>query len=386
MSVKIYKILPLMVVVSGTAYGGVDADIFGSYENVLSAQYIDDLNVLDLNNLMVSVHGNLGQYSFLRADAEASLPFGAVQANLLDFLPDSLAETVPDSLRPMYAYRLEPSFRISNAYASLSWDRFTVRLGKQPLSWGTGYVWNPTEIIAPKLAYDPSYRRDGENAMKFAFAWRYGGGVEVMGILRGEIDSTMAVARLKENLFGFDVAAVSAWLWDTTITPGTSRNRILVGGQFAGEIGNIGLWAEGGYNIYEEDSLSYAEVAAGIDHTFTFRTHVMVEYLYYGRGFESADDYTFTGWLERAAGARKALGRHQIYLGADQTIISFHLVGMGAIINPVDLSGMVLPRISLNLADNLDLSLFGFISLGEDDTEFGAVNINGGILRLSGYF
>jgi hypothetical protein len=376
----------LAVLVSGTAYGGVEAEIFGSYENVLSLQYIDDLRVLDLNNLVFSVHGSLGEYSFLRADAEASLPFGAVEANFLDYLPDSLAETVPDSMRPLYAYRLEPPFRISNAYASLPRDRFTERLGKQPLAWGTGYVWNPTEIIAPKLAYDPSYRRDGENTLKLAYSWRYGGGAEVMGILRGDIDTTMALARLKENLFGFDVAAIGAWLWDTTITPGITQSRILTGGQFAGEIANIGLWAEGGYNFYEEDSLSYAELAAGIDHTFTFRTHVMVEYLYYGRGFEETDEYSFSAWIERGSGLRKAMGRHLLYLGADQTVISYHSVGIAAIINPVDVSGMVLPRISLNLTDNLDLTAFGFVSFGKEDTEFGAAKINGGILRLSGYF
>jgi len=211
----------------------------------------------------------------------------------------------------------------------------------------------------------------------------------VIGVLRGVTgrpDSIMAVARLKENILGFDISAIGAWLWDTTITPGITQRRILAGGQFAGEILNVGLWAEGGYNIYKEDSLSHAEFVVGADHTFTFRTHVMAEYLYYGRGFDAEADYTFAEWLERASGQRKAMGRHLLYLGADQTIISFHNVGISAIVNPVDGSGIVIPRLTLSLSDNLDASLFGFYSFGKKDSEFGAAPVKGGILRLTGYF
>lgn len=383
---KMYRLLLILGLV-GVVYGQVD--INGQYENVLSVQYVEDWNILDLNNLLFSLEGDLGSSSFLHADAEASLPFGSVEVNLLDFVPDSLADMIPDSLQGMYEYRLEPSFRISNAYLSISWKRLVARLGKQPLAWGTGYVWNPTEIVTPKLAYDPSYRRDGENALKLAASWGSGGGAEVIGMLRGvtgRTDSIMAVARLKENILGFDISAIGAWLWDTTITPGITQRQILAGGQFAGEILNIGLWAEGGYNTYQEDSLSYAEFVVGADHTFTFRTHVMAEYLYYGRGFDAEADYTFAEWLERASGLRKAMGRHLLYLGANQTIISFHNIGVSAIMSPVDGSGIVIPRLTLSLSDNLDASLFGFYSFGKENSEFGAAPVNGGILRLTGYF
>jgi hypothetical protein len=382
--VKTCRIVGLMLIFAGVGFGQVE--IGGSYENVLNVQYIDDWSILDLNNLVFSVEGALGGSSFLHADAEASLPFGTVQMNVLDYIPDSLVDLIPDSLRWMYGDTLKPSFRISNAYMSISWNKLTMRIGKQPLAWGTGYVWNPTEVIAPKLVYDPSYRRDGENALKVAYSWRYGGGAEAIGLLRGTPDSTMAVGRIKENVLGFDLAAIGAWLWDTTITPGTTQQRILAGGQFAGEVANIGLWAEGCYNLYEEDSLSHPEIVAGIDHTFTFRTHVMAEYLYYGRGFEDVDDYTLAGWVERTSGARKTMGQHLMYVGADQTIISFHSVGLGAIINLTDASGIIIPRLTLSLGDNLDASLYGFISFGDEHSEYGGAPIQGGILRLTGYF
>jgi hypothetical protein len=381
-----YRLLLILGLV-GVSYGQVE--ISGSYENILNVQHVKDWAILDLNNLLFSVEGDLGSSSFLHADAEASLPFGAVEVNVLDFMPDSLAELIPDSLRYLYDYKLEPSFRISNAYLSISWKNLAVRLGKQPLAWGTGYVWNPTEVVTPKLAYDPNYRRDGINSLKLSYYWRYGGGAEVIGMLRGVTgtpDSIMAVARLKENILGFDMSAIGGWLWDTTVTPGTAQSRILAGGQFAGEIANIGLWAEGGYNIYKEDSLSYPEIVVGADHTFTFRTHVMAEYLYYGRGFDGEADYTFAGWLQRASGQRKAMGRHLLYLGADQTIISFHNIGISAIMSPVDGSGIVIPRLTLSLSDNLDASLFGFYSFGKKDSEFGAAPVKGVILRLTGYF
>lgn len=380
---KMYR-LGFILGLVGAIYGQVE--INGQYENVLSIQYVEDWGILDINNLVFSLEGDLGPSSFLHADAEASLPFGSVEMNLLDYLPDSTADAVPDSLKPIYQYRIEPGFRISNAYMSISWKRLVLRLGKQPLAWGTGYVWNPTEIIAPKLAYDPSFRRDGENALKASYTWGYGGGIEAIGVLRSRPDSTMAIVRLKENLLGFDLAGIGAWLWDTIVTPGTTRNRILAGGQLAGEIGNIGVWAEGCYNIYKEDTLSYPEFVIGADHTFTFRTHVMAEYLYYGPGAESSEEYTFSCWLERAAGQRKAMGQHLVYLGADQTIISFHNIGVAAVVNIGDLSGMIIPRLNLSLSDYLDASVFGFISFGNEKSEFGAAKVQGGIVRLTGYF
>jgi hypothetical protein len=385
--VKIRRIAIISLTIS--TLGVAQTEFSGLYENVLSVQHLDEVSILDMNAVVFSVDAGLGELSFLHADAEADFPFGSVEVDIFDYIPDSLAEIIealPDSLQPAHQYRIEPSFRISNAYMALVKNRLSVRIGKQPLAWGTGYVWNPTEIIAPKLAYDPSYRRDGEASLKISYSWRQAGGIEAIGLLRGTPDSTMFVGRLKENFFGVDIAAIGAHLWDTTITPGTTQRRTLLGGQLAGEIVNVGFWAEAGYNLYEEDSLSYAEIAAGIDHTFTFRTHVMAEYLYYGRGFESGDDYTFNAWLERAGALRKAMGQHLIYLGANQTIISFHSVGLSAIINPRDASGMIIPSLNISLGDNMDASVFGFISFGDENSEFGAAAVNGGILRLTGYF
>ncbi|MBN2380083.1 hypothetical protein JXM67_09815 [candidate division WOR-3 bacterium] len=381
---KTSRITCLTLVLASLCLG--QTALSGLYENVFSVQRLDEVSILDMNGVVLSVDAGLGELSFLHVDAEANLPFGAVQANLLDFVPDSLADLIPDSMRIAYDYRLKPGFKISNAYMALVKNRLSVRIGKQPLAWGTGYVWNPTEIIAPKLAYDPSYRRDGEASLKIVYSWRQAGGIEAIGLLRGTPDSTMFVGRLKENLFGVDIAAIGAHLWDTTIIPGTTQRRTLLGGQLAGEIVNVGFWAEAGYNLYEEDSLSYVEIAAGIDHTFTFRTHVMAEYLYYGRGFESADEYTFKAWIERAGALRKAMGRHLVYLGANQTIISFHSVGLSAIINPQDVSGMIIPSLNISLGDNIDASIFGFISFGSEGSEFGGAAINGGVLRLTGYF
>ncbi|MBD3286615.1 hypothetical protein GF359_08520, partial [candidate division WOR-3 bacterium] len=243
---KICKIIAVILALSTAGFG--QTEFTGLYENVLTGMYSNDLSLLDLNAVVLSVDADLGGLSFLHADAEANLPFGSVDANNLDYVPDSLADLIPDSMRSAYGYRLEPSFRISNAYMAYVKGRLSIRVGKQPLAWGTGYVWNPTEIIAPKLAYDPSYRRDGEASLKIAYSWRQTGGAEAIGLLRGAPDSTMFIGRLKENFFGVDVAAIGAHLWDTTITPGTTQRRTLLGGQVAGEIVNVGFWAEGGYN------------------------------------------------------------------------------------------------------------------------------------------
>jgi hypothetical protein len=125
--VKTYKLVGLMLISAGVGFGQVE--IGGLYENVLNVQYIDDWSILDLNNLVFSVDEALGGSSFLHADAEASLPFGALYINVLDYIPDSLTDMYGWASSPWHGVpatcgtlprSLPPSFSMTQAIAGMA--------------------------------------------------------------------------------------------------------------------------------------------------------------------------------------------------------------------------------------------------------------------------
>ncbi len=93
---KTSRFVVLFGLLCGCALGKVEADLYGSYENVLSVQHVKKWTILDLNNLVFSAEGKLGAESFVHADAEATHPFGAVKGNLLDYITETIYRMVPD--------------------------------------------------------------------------------------------------------------------------------------------------------------------------------------------------------------------------------------------------------------------------------------------------
>jgi len=55
---------------------------------------------------------------------------------------------------------------LDNAYLKLSLKAFDLTVGKQQISLGTGYVWNPTDVFNIKDPLDPTYEQPGHNALR----------------------------------------------------------------------------------------------------------------------------------------------------------------------------------------------------------------------------
>jgi len=63
---------------------------------------------------------------------------------------------------------------IEYAYAAVSDGPFTASFGKQRVRWGTGYMWNPSDVLQlPKNALDPEYGVEGTYSGKFEYAGEF---------------------------------------------------------------------------------------------------------------------------------------------------------------------------------------------------------------------
>jgi hypothetical protein len=55
---------------------------------------------------------------------------------------------------------------LDNIYLRTSFQLFDFTIGKQPISLGTGYAWNPLDIFNRKDLIDPTYEQAGINALR----------------------------------------------------------------------------------------------------------------------------------------------------------------------------------------------------------------------------
>ena len=75
-----------------------------------------------------------------------------------------LTEFMPERFHPMAALeppiKFEHRYALDNAFLTFYLSPIMVRLGKQQIPWGTGYVWNPTNIFHPVSSKRMNLARD----------------------------------------------------------------------------------------------------------------------------------------------------------------------------------------------------------------------------------
>jgi hypothetical protein len=111
---------------------------------------------------------------------------------------------------------------------------------------------------------------------------------------------------------------------------------------------------------------------------------LLVEGYFNGRG-RSGDPYAAAAWLARLAGDRRSLGRFVVFASASRPFGELWRVSLGALANPGDGSAALVPSVSHEFAENVELRAQGVVSLGRDGAEFGSGGV-GGSVRGRVYF
>jgi hypothetical protein len=186
---------------------------------------------------------------------------------------------------------------------------------------------------------------------------------------------------------GFDVSALAAAVYEQpAVIPGAvagaPSRRLVFGGDLSGEVLGLGVWAEGTWNDFAGDR--WAEATLGGNYTLPDRTLLLVEGYFNGRG-RWGDPYPAAAWLARLAGERRSLGRFVAYVAADRPVSEVWRLGLGALVNPGDGSAALVPSVSWEFAENVELIANGLVSIGADGTEYGRGGV-GGFVRARVYF
>ena len=366
------------------------ADIFGYYEG----QYFG----FKLNHEFSQVQSNklrvdLEQYPSDQVKFGANFNFvnhnGTNVFNVLDYLPaDVTSEVDPDNWDD-YQFAYRDTIFLDNAYLRLSFAKFDLTVGRQQISYGTGYAFNPADVLNIKDALDPTYEQPGKNGIRIdvPLSNRYGlTGVYSPG---DDWDNTIRMLRFKGGAGHFDYSLTGAMLeWtenDYLNFEAVSTKRAMAGFDCAGELLGVGVWFEAAYNALENGS-DYSELVAGTDYTFESGFYTMAEYYFNGLGKDDADDYVFNDWMRYLAGEIRSLGQHNLFIYGDYPVSDFVRLGTSVILSASDKSFAAVPLLTYSIFQDVDLTVFGNIYGGEAGGAFSEESGTGGMARLRVYF
>lgn len=242
-------------------------------------------------------------------------------------------------------------------------DRLDVILGRQPVSWGSGKIVNPTDILAPYAftELDTEYRI-GVDAVRFRYAMGAMSELDAGMVLGpdGDLDESAVYLRGKTYVGSTDISALVMRF----------RRHRMVGLDITRAFGGTGAWLEAALvsPACYSDGLpqdNYIRLTAGLDRQLTPRLYAYLEYHLNTAGSSDADGYAFLADDPAYRdGSVYLLGRH--YLG---TGFSFQLTGLTTV------NGLVLTNLSdgsafgslnmeYNVARNLYLSAGMYLNRG----------------------
>jgi len=284
---------------------------------------------------------------------------------------------------------------VERLYVDWTGERVDIRAGRQAVNWGSGLVFNPTDVYSEVVASEPWRERTGVNAVRVSVSpnesW------QVLGLLTADDDLSpfedpdefpafeelplSGAAKLTLRKFAVDWSAVGVYRPD---------GPWFAGADIRGTLG-VGYWVEGGWHG-DQDAVNPegVEVVAGIDYSFPVldRLYVAAEYRYDGTGEADPDAYDYglrsgssvelpfacpfstTGVNidpdEEQPLPRTTLGQHYVDAIVSVKFLDDWSVGTTAIVNVQDGTGLLVPDVSRTFGERWVVHVGAQIPLGED--------------------
>jgi hypothetical protein len=252
---------------------------------------------------------------------------------------------------------------------TVSWygNRISVVAGRQRVAWGTGFVWNPTDLLNPLAP--TAIERTEKGAVDAVFVTLPTGALSAVEVVAAPVRDSgrhRYAARYRGHTGEYD--------W--TVMAGRFAEDWAFGVDFAGYVRNSALRGEA--------ALRGGALRAVInaDYTFGSGLYVLVEAYHNGAGAQSRTRYSS---VDLQAATFTGLARW--YTAASTAYPVSPLVSASGYVlaNLVDGSMLLGPGIQWSVSENLTatLGVYGFV--GRPDSEYGSLSTTG-FLQLQAYF
>ena len=255
-------------------------------------------------------------------------------------------------------------------------DDFQVTVGRQRISWGTCWVWNPTDLFNPLEVLDFDYEeRPATDAIRVQY---YTGPVTKI-----EVSYKPANNPYDQILAG--LFSLNKWDYDFNFIGGMKYKRWLAGFSWAGDIYGAGFRGEVlvsqspdstdsifPYQQYPQLNISsdkpISSLAISGDYTFPNTFYIHTELLYNNIGVTAN---TLLYQPEASSLGLLTAARWSIFQEFAYDITPLLRGTLFGIYNPNDKSYVIVPSLSYSVITNLDLYFVAFFFEGAPLTEYG---------------
>jgi len=357
-------------------HADAQVDISGYYENTLQVEYGDETDelLLDTSKLRLDFEAGRGEDELLfTGNIKGIARHTAAKLDVSAYLPQTVAAELESvGIGTIWPFPKDRIY-IDNAYLEWNTGGIRFRAGKQQLSWGPGYSFNPTDLFHRKDILDPTYEKEGVTAFRIDCFWGVGGQFSAIAVPGNDWESGGYAVRLGTHIsnIGYDVALTLHQVQDTlTVDPVSftvrEQKRQAVGFETSGTLLGLGIWFEGNYNNMESED-NFIRFISGIDYTFLSGLNVKLEGLYNGRG-EAETPYDSNQWLSYIMNGEPLTDfQGMVAVSKDITeLMTGSIYGFGC----SDGSYLINPRIDYSIAQNADLTLYGGLTFGDDQGQF----------------
>ncbi len=238
-----------------------------------------------------------------------------------------------------------------------SWGN--VILGRQRISWGTGRIWNPTDLFNPI------------NPTSFYKIEKDGADLLSSKIFLGDFTDLNLVFNPQENFsesnYGFRFRT-NFDEYDFSLSGGRFDGKSVLGADFAGNLNEAGVRGEGIYYFKNENNpQAFLKFILGIDYQFTSKFYALAEYHYNGEGKLKRQEYEFGRLFkgEILNVSKSYLAVSAMYNATPLLVLTFTNIN-----NLVDGSSLFAFRADYSLSENSYLDFGTQLFYGEKFSEY----------------
>lgn len=353
--------------------GNVRGNYLGIHDNHLGSDYDSGFMLLRL-----ILTGAIAQTSWFE--------FHLLQGGMINPLPEAAAGFVAfsgaerfrvDSLTHTQTTRGDFSswIAVDRANITLRFSRFDIRVGRQAISLGTTYFWNPIDLLTNFSPYE--FDRDykpGVDAAKIDMTLGEFSGIGLLYAAGKDFDfnKSALLFRPYTNIFNFDLSMTTGWY----------RRDGFFGFDFSGEVGpGIGLRGEMAYFATHEES-DFIQVVVGGEYRFKNSFYLSGEYFFNGFGTPHTSRYLSKILSDRILeGDLYNISCHYLGFIGTYEITPLLTASLATIVNLIDGSTLIDPTVIYSLSDNAEFVAGMVIGVGDEPrfpelrSEFGAYPI-----------
>jgi hypothetical protein len=342
---------------------------------------------------------------------------GRTEIDIGSYFPEAERERLVPGAGDLFQYEIDNRLFFQELFGTIYLPSFRLRAGRHKFYSGTGYAFNPIDLFNRKDPLDPTYEVDGLDAILAAVELPRQTEVEVVARFADDFDHTDYQVKLGTYARGWDLGLQFTYFlnermdWETLNTEDALgalaegadidafvyRSRwSFVAGEFAGELGSLGIHGEGGYVFVEEPqgvgtleraSKDHERFLLGVDTTLESQWYFLLEYMRLGqgadgRGFGSID---LNDRMAYFTGATLAIGKDTIFGRVSYPLTDLAEISLNTIVNANDPSVILNPWLVYDLRPGVKLTLALYLPVGDETGANGTYGV-GGFARVKIFF